>query len=169
MVAGIHPSVGTNESHRGSWKFPPPKIDGFRVPVSTSKPEGWLDVRRTGFVGKAKGRKQSDIAFMNPPQLKSIRRVLAIGPVQIKVPWTPYHPHWRRSGQTVSNLSHSLGAQIKQQRLTLRLFQADLAKRLGVSVVSISNWERGVSQPSRRFRRRIRAFLAQSFGTRLEK
>jgi len=30
----------------------------------------------------------------------------------------------------------------KRQRLELHLFQADVAKRLGGSLVSVSNWER---------------------------
>jgi transcriptional regulator with XRE-family HTH domain len=43
----------------------------------------------------------------------------------------------------------------------LHLTQADVAEALGVHVVSVSNWERGVSYPSRRIRRRIHEFLTQ--------
>ncbi len=118
----------------------------------------------TRVAGKAEVQKQINIVFMNLAHLKSIRRVLAVVPLHLKVPWTPYPPHWR-SGQTVSNPPQSLGGQLKRQRLALHLFQADLAKRLGVSVVSLSNLERGISQPSRRVGRRIREFLAQENGT----
>ena len=38
-----------------------------------------------------------------------------------------------------------------------RMLQADLAKRLGISVVSISNWERGVTEPTQRIRKRCPA------------
>lgn len=82
----------------------------------------------------------------------------AAGPVHAKVPWTPYPQHWR-SGQRES--THSLGAQLKRRRLELHLFQADLAKTLGVSAVSISNWERGATQPSGRIQRKICNLLKQ--------
>lgn len=91
---------------------------------------------------------------MNMPNLENIRRVLAVGAVHIKVTRIPYPPHWR-SGQQLSDPPTALGHQVKQQRLELHLLQADLAKALQVSVVSVSNWERGINQPSRRTRRRI--------------
>jgi len=90
--------------------------------------------------------------------MKNIRRVLAVGLVQIKVHWTPNPPHWR-SSQMVSNSPYSLGAQLKQQRIELHQFQADLAKRLLVRVVCLGNWERGASQLSRRMQISIIKFL----------
>ena len=95
--------------------------------------------------------------------MKTIRRFLAIVPLRLKVPWTPYPAHWR-SGQSATNPCHSLGGELKRQRLKLHLFQAGVSKRLGVSVVSVSNWERGVRLPSRRMRRKIRDLLVQGSG-----
>jgi transcriptional regulator with XRE-family HTH domain len=39
------------------------------------------------------------------------------------------------------------------------LEQIDVAANIGVSLVSVSNWERGVNSPSRRMPKRIREFL----------
>ena len=105
---------------------------------------------------------------MTVPHLKNIHRLLLVGPVHIKAHWMPDPPHWR-SGQIVTNPPHFLGEQLKQQRLKLRMFQADLAERFGVSVVSVSHWERGVREPSRRMRRSIREFLAQGLRTATDK
>jgi DNA-binding transcriptional regulator YiaG len=97
---------------------------------------------------------------MNIPRLENIRRVLALGAVHIRVPRIPYPPHWR-SGQQLPGPPSSFGHQVKQQRLESHLLQADLAKALQVSVVSVSNWERGINQPSPRTRRKILDFLQQ--------
>lgn len=70
--------------------------------------------------------------------MKNIRRFLAIRLLHRKVPWSPYPPQWR-SDQIATDLPDHLGSQLNEQRLKLHLFQADLAKRLGVSVVSVSN------------------------------
>jgi transcriptional regulator with XRE-family HTH domain len=43
--------------------------------------------------------------------------------------------------------------------LELHWLQADLAKAIGVPVVSVSNWERGTPAPSRRMMKRIQEFL----------
>jgi DNA-binding XRE family transcriptional regulator len=90
--------------------------------------------------------------------LSNIRRVLFFGPVHIKVPRPHYPPHWR-SGQRPFGPPESLGFQLRRRRLELHLLQADVAAALGVHTVSISNWERGVSQPSRQVRKQIREFL----------
>jgi transcriptional regulator with XRE-family HTH domain len=37
--------------------------------------------------------------------------------------------------------------------------QADLAKAIGVTALSVSNWERGTPKPSRRMMKRIQEFL----------
>lgn len=102
--------------------------------------------------------------FMQILPMKNIRRFLGIRPLHLKIPWSPYPPHWR-SDQILTDLPDRLGSQLKQQRLNSHLFQADVAKILGVSVVSVSNWERGRSEPSRRTRRRIRQLLAAGVGT----
>jgi transcriptional regulator with XRE-family HTH domain len=53
----------------------------------------------------------------------------------------------------------SLGDQIRKHRLELHWLQANLAKTIGVHAVSVSNWERGASTPSRRMMKRIQEFL----------
>jgi DNA-binding transcriptional regulator YiaG len=42
----------------------------------------------------------------------------------------------------------TLGEHIKQRRLELHLFQAQLAKLLGVDRISVQNWERGIYEPN---------------------
>jgi transcriptional regulator with XRE-family HTH domain len=74
------------------------------------------------------------------------------------VPRVPYPPHWK-PGQRLSKSPQSLGDQIRKHRLELHWLQADLAKAVGVYVVSVSNWERGASTPSRRLIKRIQVFL----------
>ena len=74
---------------------------------------------------------------------RNIRRLLAFGPIHIKVCRVPYPPHWR-SGQWVLGPPDSVGNQIRCRRLDVQLFQLDLADALGVSVVSVSNRERGL-------------------------
>lgn len=95
---------------------------------------------------------------MNISYVENIRRVLAFGSVRLTVRRIPDPAHWR-SGQQIPGAPESFGAQIRRQRLELRLFQADLAKALGVSSVIVSNWERGINQPSRRTRKRLRDYL----------
>ena len=90
--------------------------------------------------------------------LENIALLLSLQTVHIKVPRVPYPPHWK-AGQRLSKLPQSLGDQIRKHRLELHLLQADLAKAIGVHVVSISNWERGASLPSRRMMKRIQVFL----------
>lgn len=56
----------------------------------------------------------------------------------------------------------SLAAQIRGLRLAYGLSQAKLAERLGVSRVTVSNWERGIAVPtSRVIYRRIQQELEQ--------
>jgi DNA-binding transcriptional regulator YiaG len=95
---------------------------------------------------------------MNISYLENIRRVLAFCSIRLTVRRIPYPAHWR-SRQQIPGAPECLGAQIRRQRRELRLFQDDLAKALGVSVFIVSNWERGVNQPSRRTRKRLRDYL----------
>jgi DNA-binding XRE family transcriptional regulator len=95
---------------------------------------------------------------MKTLHLENIHRLLELGPVYITVQRLAYPPHWR-SGQRFTGSPQSIGFELWRKRMELRLLQAELAKGLGVSAVTISNWERGVSQPSRRIQRRIRGFL----------
>jgi DNA-binding XRE family transcriptional regulator len=95
---------------------------------------------------------------MQPLNLENIVLFLSLQTVHIKVLRIPYPSHWRAIKQTPGP-GKAIGSEFKKHRLSLHLLQSDVAKRLGVHVVSISNWERGVSQPSRPMRRKIRVFL----------
>ncbi|MDD3493748.1 MAG: helix-turn-helix transcriptional regulator [Candidatus Thermoplasmatota archaeon] len=60
----------------------------------------------------------------------------------------------------------SLAAQIRGLRLAYGLSQAKLAERLGVSRVTVSNWERGIAVPtSRVIKRRIQQELELQRGS----
>lgn len=52
------------------------------------------------------------------------------------------------SSDASSGLARTVGLNIRTRRLELRLTQRDLSVRLDVDVMAISNWERGVYQPS---------------------
>lgn len=49
----------------------------------------------------------------------------------------------------------------KEKRKELKLTQRDLAKRFGVSIVSIQNWENGVQEPSDENKDKIKKFLEE--------
>jgi transcriptional regulator with XRE-family HTH domain len=96
--------------------------------------------------------------LMHSLHLENIALLLSLQTVHIKVPRMPYPPHWK-AGQRLPNSPQSLGEQIRKRRLELHWLQADLAKAIGLHVVSVSNWERGYSAPSRRMMKRIQEFL----------
>ena len=95
---------------------------------------------------------------MQSLHLENIALLLSFQPVHIKVPRIPYPPHWK-AGQQLSRPPQSLSDQIRKHRLELHWLQADLARAIGVNVVSVSNWERGTATPSRRMLTRIQEFL----------
>jgi ribosome-binding protein aMBF1 (putative translation factor) len=95
---------------------------------------------------------------MQSLSLENIARLLSLQRVHIRAARIPYPPHWK-AGQRLSQPPQSLGDQIRKHRLKLHWLQADLAQAMGVHVVSISNWERGTSTPSRRMMKRIQEFL----------
>jgi transcriptional regulator with XRE-family HTH domain len=53
----------------------------------------------------------------------------------------------------------TLGEQIKKHRLELHWLQIDIAAKIGISSASVSNWERGITSPSRRMTKKILEFL----------
>jgi transcriptional regulator with XRE-family HTH domain len=53
----------------------------------------------------------------------------------------------------------TLGDHIRKRRLDLGLFQKDVAVAIGVDTCTITNWEKGHSEPELRFVPRIIAFL----------
>ena len=52
------------------------------------------------------------------------------------------------SGWTASEVTKGIGERIRAARQQARMTQRQLGHQIGVSGVSISDWERGVSQPS---------------------
>ena len=64
-----------------------------------------------------------------------------------------------KSNQQAPAQPQTLGEQIKKHRLELHWLQARVAKKFGVSPTSISNWERGITLPSRRMIKQIQEFL----------
>ena len=95
---------------------------------------------------------------MQPSQLNNISRLL-LCPVHITIRRKAYPPHWK-SNQQSTPVQESIGKQIRKHRLELHWLQADIARKLGVTTVSISNWERGIITPSRRMKKRIQNFLS---------
>jgi transcriptional regulator with XRE-family HTH domain len=53
----------------------------------------------------------------------------------------------------------TIGDCIRGKRMDLGLFQKDVAIQIGVSVCTITNWERGHTEPIARFLGPIRRFL----------
>ncbi len=53
----------------------------------------------------------------------------------------------------------TLGERIKKWRLEQGLFQRDLAKIIGVSEITIVNWERGGTRPDRKNSERLKTIL----------
>ena len=97
---------------------------------------------------------------MGESPIENIRRFLALGPIHLKVHRPPSPPHWR-TGQKPLEMDNSFGAQIRRMRVALYMFQADLAKAIGVSAVTMSKWERNINRPSRRMRKKLRDYFEQ--------
>jgi len=49
----------------------------------------------------------------------------------------------------------TLGERIKKWRLGQGLFQVDLAKRIGVSEMTVINWEKGKTKPIKQYLERL--------------
>lgn len=64
----------------------------------------------------------------------------------------PLHPAYPKSLKT-------LGDHLKKKRLDLKLFQSDVAQKLGVDEASIHNWERNLTAPSIALMPRVLKFL----------
>ena len=95
---------------------------------------------------------------MQSIHLKNILFLLSLRPVHISRPRRLLPRHWK-SNQRASAQPATLGEQIKKHRLELCWFQRDVAKTIGISPTSVSNWERGVTSPSRRMTKKIQKFL----------
>jgi len=53
----------------------------------------------------------------------------------------------------------TIGERLKKKRMDMRLFQKDVARLIGVSTNTITCWEKGRVEPSKRNLRKIRKFL----------
>jgi transcriptional regulator with XRE-family HTH domain len=52
-----------------------------------------------------------------------------------------------------------VGEQIKKRRVEIEWFQREVAEKIGIFSASVSDWERGVTVPSRRMKKKIQEFL----------
>ncbi len=59
-----------------------------------------------------------------------------------------------------ANTNHSLAASLVEYRMKSGTARAILAAKLGVSLSTLKNWERGWTEPNRQFWPRIRALLS---------
>jgi DNA-binding XRE family transcriptional regulator len=76
----------------------------------------------------------------------------------IKARIRPYPYRWKCT-QVLPKEPKTLGDHIKRRRLELHLFQSDLAKRFGVDIMTIGNWEKNVYPPAKWFIASITAWL----------
>lgn len=90
--------------------------------------------------------------------LKNIRILLSLGPVHTSTPRHLFPPHWKLNQQAPAN-PKTIGEKIKKHRLDHHWLQRDVAKKIGISSTSVSNWERGITSPSRRKTKKIHEFL----------
>jgi len=67
--------------------------------------------------------------------------------LQLKVSRLKYPCRWRYA-QVVPKEANTIGDHLKRRRLRLHLFQADVAKLLGVDIGSVRKWEENISQPA---------------------
>ena len=57
---------------------------------------------------------------------------------------------------------NSLGEHIKKRRIDLGLTQREVARRIGANPWTLGNWEKGKTQPAKRFIAAITDFITQS-------
>jgi len=112
----------------------------------------------TGSSFSPNSRKRGAKLFMQSPHMENILCLLSLAPVHTSRPRHLFPPHWK-SNQRVPANPATLGEQIKKHRLELHWLQLDVAAKIGISPTSVSNWERGITSPSRRMTKRIREFL----------
>ena len=95
---------------------------------------------------------------MQSLHIKNILLLLSLCPVHTSRLHRPYPQHWK-SNQRIPLQPQTLGEQIRRHRLELHWLQTDVAAKIGISSASVSNWERGITSPSRRMTKRIHEFL----------
>jgi DNA-binding XRE family transcriptional regulator len=105
---------------------------------------------------------------MQLPHIKNILLLLSLFPLQTSRPRQLYPRHWK-SNQRIPLHPQTPGEQIKKHRLELHWLQTDVAAKIGISSTSVSNWERGITSPSRRMTKKIQAFLGHNTPTPIPK
>jgi transcriptional regulator with XRE-family HTH domain len=90
--------------------------------------------------------------------LKHLQTMLSLPPVHTSTPRHIFPPHWKSNQQTPTG-PKTIGEKIKKHRLDHHWLQRDVAKKIGISSASVSNWERGITSPSRRMTKKIREFF----------
>jgi transcriptional regulator with XRE-family HTH domain len=95
---------------------------------------------------------------MRSINLKNIRILLSLGPVHTSTPRHLFPPHWK-SNQRIPVNPKTIGENIRRYRLELYWLQIDVAKKIGISSKSVSNWERGITSPSRGMTKKIQKFF----------
>lgn len=98
------------------------------------------------------------ISFMQSPHIKNILCLLSLSPVHTSRPHRPLPRHWK-SNQKFCFQPQTLGEQLRKHRLELQWLQTDVASKIGISSASVSDWERGITSPSRRMTKKIQEFL----------
>jgi DNA-binding XRE family transcriptional regulator len=94
---------------------------------------------------------------MQSPRIENILSLLSLSPVRTSWPRPLFPPHWK-SNQQIPFQPQTFGEEIKKHRLELHWFQTGVAVKFGISSTSVSNWERGITSPSRRMTKKIREF-----------
>ena len=95
---------------------------------------------------------------MQTLHIENLLRLLSLSSVHTSTPRHLFPPHWK-SNQRAPAKPQTIGEQIKRHRLGLHRLQTDVAKKIGISSTSVSNWERGITSPSRRMTKKIDEFL----------
>ena len=85
---------------------------------------------------------------------------MPIRDVRIVVPRPSYPDRWKCT-QVVPTETSTIGDKLKKVRLQRHLFQADLARQLGVDPATIHNWECKIYPPAKRYMSRIENWIAK--------
>ena len=95
---------------------------------------------------------------MQSPDIVNILCLLSLSPVHTSRPYRPLPRHWK-SNQKFCLQPQTFGEQLRKHRLELHWLQIDVAAKIGSSSASVSDWERGITSPSRRMTKKIQEFL----------
>jgi DNA-binding XRE family transcriptional regulator len=80
--------------------------------------------------------------------------------IRISVPRPSYPYRWKCT-QVVPTETSTIGDKLKKVRLQRHLFQADVARHLGVDPATIHNWECKIYPPAKRYMSRIENWITK--------